>query len=97
MCDLAGGMQDYPEFLQLFLNPLLSQLTSTAPQFEDSDLHKLRHAVLEVLAKLPANDSLKPSLPQLMQVSALTATSELEPLPLCTYAMYSFCCTTCIR
>ena len=61
-------MQDYPEFLRVFFSPLLSQLTGTAPQFEDSELHKLRHAVLEVLAKLPPNDTLKQYLPQLMQV-----------------------------
>lgn len=61
-------MQDYPEFLQVFFSPLLSQLSSTSPQFEDSELYKLRHAVLEVLAKLPPNDKLQPYLPQLMQV-----------------------------
>jgi hypothetical protein len=60
--------QDYPEFLQLSFTPLLSQLTSTAPQFEESELHRLRHAVLEVLAKLPPTEKLQPYLPQLMQV-----------------------------
>jgi hypothetical protein len=62
------SLQDYPEFLQAFFNPLVSQLSSTQPQFEDSELHKVRHAVLEVLAKLPTNDKLQPYLPQLMQV-----------------------------
>jgi hypothetical protein len=61
-------LQDYPDFLALFFAPLVSQLSTTLPQFEDSDLHKLRHAVLEVLAKLPPNDKLQPYLTQLMQV-----------------------------
>lgn len=61
-------MQDYPEFLQLFFTPLITQLTSTQPQFEDSELQKLRHGVLEVFAKLPVNDAYKPYLPQLVQV-----------------------------
>jgi hypothetical protein len=66
----ADTAQEYPEFLQLFFEPLLSQLTSTQPQFEDSELHKLRHGVLEVFAKLPLNDTLRPHLPQLLQVRA---------------------------
>jgi hypothetical protein len=65
-------LQDYPEFLQAFFSPLVSQLSSTQPQFEDSELHKLRHAVLEVLAKLPTNDKLQPYLPQLMQVRTVS-------------------------
>ncbi len=60
--------RDYPAFLTAFLEPLLSQLTSTPPQFEDSALQRLRHAVLEVLSKLPANEALRPHAPRLLDV-----------------------------
>lgn len=63
--------QEYPEFLRLFFSPLLAVLTSSPPQFEDSELHKLRHGVLEVFAKLPLNETLRPYLQQLLQVRCL--------------------------
>lgn len=60
--------KDYPEFLRTFFDPLLSQLASTAPQFADSELQKLRHAVLEVLSKLPPNEVLRPYAPRLLEL-----------------------------
>lgn len=79
-------LQDYPDFLALFFAPLVSQLSTTLPQFEDSDLHKLRHAVLEVLAKLPPNDKLQPYLTQLMQVWGGTVQYNLSEVQ-CSTAM----------
>eukprot|EP00882_Tetradesmus_deserticola_P008294 GHRQ01008744.1.p1 GENE.GHRQ01008744.1~~GHRQ01008744.1.p1 ORF type:complete len:305 (+),score=150.46 GHRQ01008744.1:160-1074(+) len=58
--------KEYRRFLEVFFEPLVSQLTSTPPQFEDSELHKLRHSVLEVLSKLPPNDVLRPYMPRLL-------------------------------
>jgi transformation/transcription domain-associated protein len=58
--------KEYRRFLEVFFDPLVSQLTSTPPQFEDSELHKLRHSVLEVLSKLPPNDVLRPYMPRLL-------------------------------
>ncbi|KIZ04105.1 transformation/transcription domain-associated protein [Monoraphidium neglectum] len=50
----------YPGFLALIFEPVCAQLTATQPQFErDSELQVLRHAALEVLSRLPANDALK--------------------------------------
>jgi len=60
--------KDYPEFLKLFFEPLVSQLTNSSPQFEDSELQKLRHSVLEVLSKLPPNEVLRPYVPKLLEL-----------------------------
>eukprot|EP00878_Enallax_costatus_P007959 GHUV01008325.1.p1 GENE.GHUV01008325.1~~GHUV01008325.1.p1 ORF type:complete len:285 (+),score=89.02 GHUV01008325.1:246-1100(+) len=60
--------KEYPKFLKVFLEPLLAQLTSTQPQFEDTELQKLRHSVLEVLSKLPPNEVLRPYLPKLLEL-----------------------------
>ncbi|WIA37453.1 hypothetical protein OEZ86_014371 [Tetradesmus obliquus] len=58
--------KEYRRFLEVFFDPLVQQLTSTPPQFEDSELHKLRHSVLEVLSKLPPNEVLRPYMPRLL-------------------------------
>jgi hypothetical protein len=60
--------KQYGKFLDVFFEPLVAQLTSTPPQFEDSELHKLRHSVLEVLSKLPPNDVLRPHMPKLLDL-----------------------------
>lgn len=50
----------YPGFLASVFEPVSAQLTATQPQFErDSELQLLRHAALEVLSRLPANEALK--------------------------------------
>ncbi len=50
----------YPGFLALCFEPVCAQLTATQPQFErDSELQLLRHAALEVLSRLPANEAFK--------------------------------------
>lgn len=50
----------YPGFLALVFEPVSAQLTATQPQFErDSELQVLRHAALEVLSRLPANEAFK--------------------------------------
>lgn len=85
----------------MFFSVLVSQLSSTAPQFEDSELHKLRHAVLEVLAKLPPNDKLQPYLNQLMQVcvSVCVDTREAEAWEAAeeTDTSSHVCVTRCLR
>ncbi|KAF6251279.1 hypothetical protein COO60DRAFT_1464415, partial [Scenedesmus sp. NREL 46B-D3] len=60
--------KEYRRFLEVFFDPLVSQLKSTPPQLEDSELHKLRHSVLEVLSKLPPNDVLRPYMPRLLEL-----------------------------
>lgn len=52
----------------MFLEPLVAQLASTQPQFEDTELQKLRHSVLEVLSKLPPNEVLRPYVPKLLEL-----------------------------
>lgn len=52
----------------MFLEPLVAQFTSTQPQFEDTELQKLRHSVLEVLSKLPPNEMLRPYVPKLLEL-----------------------------
>ncbi len=51
---------EYPAFLQGFFGPLVSVLSSTQPQWDDSEQHKLRHKALEILSRLPITDALKP-------------------------------------
>ena len=56
----------YPGFLSSVFDPLLAQLTSTAPQFErGAELQALRHGALEALSRLPASDAFKPYAPRL--------------------------------
>lgn len=60
--------KEYPKFLKVFFDPLVAQLAGTQPQFEDTELQKLRHSVLEVLSKLPPNEVLRPYVPRLLEL-----------------------------
>jgi len=59
----------YPGFLALCFDPVCAQLTATQPQFErESELQLLRHAALEVLSRLPANEAFKPHATRLCDI-----------------------------
>ncbi len=80
---------EYPEFLRAEFEPLVSVLTTAPPQFEDSEAAKLRHTVLEVLARLPHNDAFKPYAPRLAELCVAVLRSDGQANAL--LALKTFC------
>lgn len=67
----------YAGFLALVFEPLSAQLTSTQPQFDKdggSELQSLRHAALEALSRLPANEAFKQYASKLADVCLAVST-----------------------
>lgn len=50
---------DYAAFLAALFKAFASVLRTVPPQLSNTDEHKLRNTVLEILGKLPQNDSIK--------------------------------------
>jgi len=60
---------DFPSFLETFFSRLRNLLEVHEPQFASNDIHKIRHATLEIFSRMPQNLLMKDYVMELMTAS----------------------------
>lgn len=59
---------EYPKFLEHFFEPVCQLLREGQPQFRDGPAQKVRNTLLEVVHRLPNNDSFRPYVERMLQL-----------------------------